>query len=198
MGLVTRSRAVWQLAAALSVVVLVAATACGSSGKSTSEGASSTTQAAPAKPLTSAVYPYSIALPEGWFPTFGQTQWDATTKLSSDSPAFDYYLDGTRQLFIGGAALSGQPSLEQWRDTVTAAAPSSCTNNGSYQQSSLDGESALVWRETCNQGGEALIKLAAIHRSRGYVFGLLSPARLNQDAERHLFDSARQSFHFTA
>jgi hypothetical protein len=193
-------RSAAHLAVAFSVVVLAAATACGSSdsGGGTGQRAASTTRAASTqtKRFASAVYPYRIVLAEGWFAKYGQNAWDATSELSSSSPAFDYYRDGTREIFVGAAALPEQPSLEQWRDTVIAATPASCTNDGSFEQSSLDNERALVWTETCG-GSEALIKLAALHQGDGYVVGLLSPARRNKAAERQLFDSTRRSFHFT-
>jgi len=37
----------------------------------------------------------------------------------------------------------------------------------------------------------------AFHEGHGYVFGLLSPGKTDEDAQRQLFDSTRESFHFT-
>lgn len=189
------------LAVTLSGVVLAAATGCGSSGggAGSPERAGSTSPAATTqtKQFTSVVYPYSVTLSDAWFETYGQTAWDGTSALSGSSPAFDYYRDGTNQVFVGAAALPAQERLERWRDTVVAAAPSSCTHAAAVEQSSLDGERALEWTETCNGGSEALIKLVALHHGHGYLLGLLSPASSKADADRQLFDSTRRSFRFT-
>src|SRR3954452_3644300 len=111
-------------------MALATVTGCGSSGGSGASHRSASANPAAskeAKRFTSTVYPYSIVLAEGWFSNLGQTAWDGTRELSSNSPAFDYYLDGTHQIFVGAAALSEQPSLKQWRARVIAATPSSCT-----------------------------------------------------------------------
>lgn len=186
-------------AAAACLVLVVTATVVGvrhwtSEGDRRNGVPGSVTAAPTARAFVSVVYPYRLVLTDGWFSHFARRTWNSTTLFSNDAPFLDYYRDGTHQVFVGAAKLSARPSLQQWRETVRAATPSQCVSSGPVERSSLDQEPAFLWSESC--GAEAaVIKMAALHHGRGYVFGLLAPT--GAGVNRQLFDAARQGFHFT-
>jgi hypothetical protein len=75
------------------------------------------------------------------------------------------------------------------------AAPASCSESASVEETTLDGEPALVWFATCGDGDA--IKLATLHEGRGYMI-FLDSQTATDDEDRNVFETIRSSFRFSS
>jgi hypothetical protein len=200
---VRRARDSWamprRVTGVLVMVTAVGLAACGgsSNGAASTGSPSAPTTTAAAEQFTSNEYPYRVTLTEDWTTIPAIEKWTPTTELSLFIQSFDRYDDGKgRILHVGAARVPKSTSLQQWRDSIIAATPSSCSNS-SVSQSTLGGEPALVWMGYCSSDGLNTINLAALHGGMGYAFILLSPSQYQQTDDQGIFDGARRTFAFT-
>ena len=92
---------------------------------------------------------------------------------------------------LAAAAASGPSG-----NTPATQATSVCSDSPSAEDMTLGGEPTLAWTATCSDGYR-VIKLAALHGTRGYMVFLPSQAANDDAANRRTFESIRQSLRFT-
>jgi hypothetical protein len=78
---------------------------------------------------------------------------------------------------------------------MVRAAPSVCTQSPSAARTTLGGEPALTWKQSCTDGFD-VIKLAALHGARGYIVFIASKSANTNAADQRIFESIRRSFRF--
>jgi hypothetical protein len=171
-------------------------------------GASSTkTQAATSVPSPSSTKPqaetfvsdrygFSITLPTGSVTRHATVGWDASCLCGLGDPTWDSaVIVGNRTLVVAATAVDSAMDLPRWRARIVALAPDICHESEAATSVTIGGEAALEWTASCSDGYN-VIKLAALHRGRGYVvlFASLTgePLADNQTA----FDSIMSSFEY--
>ena len=87
--------------------------------------------------------------------------------------------------------------LAKWQAAMVRAHLPSCSEPSSVEATTLGGEPALTWTETCDSGTVNSTKVAALHHGRGYMIYMPSDAN-NAAEDRTIFEAMRQSFHFTS
>lgn len=145
---VRRARDSWamprRVTGVLVMVTAVGLAACGgsSNGAASTGSPSAPTTTAAAEQFTSNENPYRVTLTEDWTTIPAIEKWTPTTELSLFIQSFDRFDDGKgRILHVGAARVPKSTSLQQWRDSIIAATPSSCSNS-SVSQSTLGREPA--------------------------------------------------------
>jgi hypothetical protein len=204
-------RRVHQQRAFLLALTGIAAVACGSSANKpaaqatqavptqprTTQAASRTPAAPPSRAFTSRRYGFRVTLTKGWSGHDALVNWNGKKLQGLDSPAFANFTDPATGQSIAAAAarVAAGMGLAEWRAAMIRAAPAICSESPSATKTTLDGEPALAWTNTCSDGYNAN-KIAAAHGTRGYIILLASPAGISHAENRRTFDSIRRSFHF--
>lgn len=191
------------------IPMVLLTTACGSSGSRPSAEAITGQQAAsaavstppasaPPQSFTSQRYGFRVTLTTAWSEQDAQSDWNGTALEGLQSPDFANFTDvATERTFAAASApVAKGTQLAAWRAAVVRAAPDVCTDSKSAQKTTLGGEPALMWTAKCSDGFD-VTKLAARHGTRGYVILLGSAAGNDPAVDRSVFESMRQSFHFT-
>jgi hypothetical protein len=207
---------------ALSAIATVAMmTACGSSGSQASTQAASThpaeTVAAstpasthpagtasaskPASPheFVSTRYGFAVSLPQDWSETDASFAWNGNSLNTPGSPFFANFIDPTSHRFLMGASAKVPKGMQltKWQAAMVRAHLPSCSEPSSVKATTLGGEPALTWTETCDGGTVNSTKVAALHGGRGYMIYMPSDAN-NAAEDRSIFEAMRQSFRFTS
>jgi predicted small lipoprotein YifL len=188
--------------APVAIAVLAAAAACGSSGNpsatpSTQLSGTQTPTSTQAQEFASNRYGFRVTLTKAWSEADATADWDGKELQGIGSPLFaNFYAVGGRVLVAGAAPVPAGTQLAAWRAAMVRAAPSACSDSPSAENMTLGGEPALAWTATCSDGYH-VIKLAALHGTRGYMVFLPSQAANVDAANRRTFESIRQSFRFT-
>jgi RNA polymerase subunit RPABC4/transcription elongation factor Spt4 len=173
----------------------VAVAACSSPAVTTTPSTSA--PAAATKEFTSEWYGFSVTLTEEWSGTDATLDWNGEKLQGLTSPAFARFADAPsgRTLVAAAAPVAAGTELADWRDAMVRAAPASCSESESVEETTLGGEPALVWSATCGDGDA--IKLAALHEGRGYMI-FLDSQTATDDEDRNIFEMIRSSFRFTS
>ena len=198
--------------ALIAIATVAAAAACGSSG---SKPAAQTTQAAPTQATASQAvtttqpapppqkfisqrYDFRVTLTKDWSEHDALVDWNGKKLQGLGSAAFANLTDPAtgRTLVAAAARVANGMRLAEWRAAMVRAAPAVCSESPSVEETTLDGEPALTWTATCSDGYD-VNKLAALHRTRGYMILLAAPAGVNDAENRRIFESIRRSFRFT-
>lgn len=190
---------------ALTALAVVATAACGSSGAQPAPRAAvSTVARAPltttqSREFVSQRYHFGLSLPATWSEQEARMDWDGRMLQGLHSPAFTNVTDPTtnRTLVAAAAPVVAGTRLTDWRAAMVRAAPSVCTESPTAERTTLDGEPALEWTNSCSDGFQAR-KLASVHGELGYIVFLASSTGNDHAADQRVFESARRSFRFTA
>jgi predicted small lipoprotein YifL len=195
----------------IAIATLATTAACGSSGNKppadatraarkqpTATQAVTTTHAAAPQQFISHRYGFRMTLPKHWSGQNALVNWNGKEE-GVGLPDFANFTDTTTGQWVVAAAtrVPNGTSLAQWKAATVRAAPSSCSEPSSAENTTLGGEPALAWTATCSDYGD-INDLAALHARRGYLIFLASPTRRNHAQHRRLFESIRRSFHFTS
>ena len=172
----------------------VAVAACSSAGVTTP---SSSAAPAASKAFTSEWYGFSVNLSDEWSGTDATLDWNGEKLQGLTSPAFARFADAStgRTLVAAAAPVAAGTGLADWRAAMVQAAPASCSESASVEETTLDGEPALVWFATCGDGDA--IKLATLHEGRGYMI-FLDSQTATDDEDRNVFETIRSSFRFSS
>jgi hypothetical protein len=188
--------------------------ACSSSGSNPVSQAASTAQtttaaqstpkpsvatpASASKEFVSKRYGFRVTLTDNWSEQDASVDWDGATLQGTESSEFANFPDQTvnRTLVVAAAPVPKGEKLAQWRAAMHAATPFGCSDPPSVEKTTLGGEPALAWTTVCI-GHANVIKLAALHGNRGYIFFLASDWANDKAADRRTFNSIRESFRFT-
>jgi hypothetical protein len=176
------------LLAVIAIATGIAAAACGSSESTT------TTQS---QTFASQQYGFRVTLTQDWTQREPSMDWDGKELGGRDDPMWANLTEETtdRQLVVA-AAPTGM-TLAAFRAAMQSAlVPLSCSAPSSPAPTTLDGEPALAWTETCTDGCD-LNNLAALHGTDGYIIVMCSLEPSNAAENRRIFESMRRSFRFT-
>jgi len=205
---------------ALSAIATVAVlTACGSSSGSqpaTTQAASTHpsgtvassapastqlagTVAASPQEFVSTRYGFAVSLPQDWSETDASFAWNGKSLNTPGSPFFANFIDPTSHRFLMGASAKVPKGMQlaKWQAAMVRAHLPSCSEPSSVKATTLGGEPALTWTETCDGGTVNSTKVAALHGGRGYMIYMPSDAN-NAAEDRSIFEAMRQSFRFTS
>jgi len=195
------------LLAALIVIPMLAATACGSAADNpagqaahaaATPSANTPTPAPASQTFTSRQYGFRTTLTKDWSETDAIAPWDGKELQGLSSPAFANITDPAtdRTLAVAAARVAKGMKLAAWRAAMLRAAPQVCSESPSAEATTLDSERALVWTARCSDGYD-VHKLAALHGRRGYMLLLASQTANDDAADQRIFDAMRRSFRFT-
>ena len=194
------------------ILASVLATACGSetpqpSGavstsavQATSPRSPTSTEAA-SRAFTSELYGFELVLPSRWQIRAASTEWVTGVLEGSCPPSWDCFSDTTDGRTLAVAAI-GPPrfpkntTLEEWQARIYRSAPDFCEDSDPPSETTLDGERALTWTTACEVEGLKVIKLAALHGTRAYMFLFISPETSSLESDQAAFDSIMSTFHF--
>jgi hypothetical protein len=201
-----RKRAFGAAATAITMIALM--TSCASSGNPSSTQTAPTrpavTQAATAsattpKEFVSTRYGLAVTLPQDWSETDALFAWDGRELQSPGSPFFANVKSptGNRTLMAASAPVPKGMKLADWQAAMVRDHLSSCSEPSSVNATTLGGEPALTWTESCDGGTVNSNKVAALHGGRGYMIYMPSAAA-NDAEDRRIFEGMRQSFRFTS
>ena len=194
---------------ALSAIATVAVmTACGSSGSQPGTQAApthlagtqaSTTTASKPHEFVSTRYGFAVTLPQDWSEVDASFAWDGKGLSTPGSPFFANFTAPTsnRTLMGASATVPKGMQLAKWQAAMVRAHLPSCSEPSSVEATTLGGEPALTWTETCDSGTVNSNKVAALHGGRGYMIYMPSDAA-NDAEDRRIFEGMRQSFRFTS
>src|SRR4051812_17508519 len=156
-------------AAALATLTGCSGTLAADGGKQpTATHAATTARPAAATPpeFISKRYAFRVTLTKDWTGQDASLDWDGKKLQGIDSPAFADFTDPgpDRTLVVAAAPVATGMHLAAWRAAMVRAAPSVCTQSRSAEKTTLGGEPALTWPQTCTDGFD-VIKLATLHGS---------------------------------
>ncbi len=195
-------------AAATAIMTIALMTGCASSGTSPSTQttpkqpaatqAAKTTAATP-KEFVSTRYGLALTLPQDWSETDALFAWDGRELQTPGSPFFFNVTAPTsnRTLMAASAPVPKGMKLAEWQAAMVRAHVSSCSAPSSVRATTLGGEPALTWTESCDGGTVNSTKVAALHGGRGYMIYMPSAAA-NDAEDQRIFEGMRQSFRFTS
>lgn len=139
-------------------------------------------------------YHYEIVLEGRYTMTPAYGQWDGDFPFGS-SGKVDLIVDGRDRKFIVAAKrVSPGMSLSRWAAFIAGVKRESCTGLRRFRNSSLGGERAREFVNSCP--GYDVITLAALHNGRGYIFEYLSPSGFSAAASRRTYEAGRRAFAF--
>ena len=189
-------------ALALIATTAVAAAACGSTAREPAAPPHPTVARAvtttPPQNFTSQRYGFRVTLSKDWAEDDARIAWNGKKLQGLGSAAFANFTDAAtdRTLVAGAARVAKGTRLARWRTAMVRATSPFCTESSSVRHTTFGGEPAVAWTAACSDGYH-VIKLAALHATRGYIIFLAS-ATANDDAkDRRAFESIRKSFRFT-
>jgi len=180
------------------ILVSVLATACGS--ETPQPGSPTSTEAVPVA-FTSELYDFELVLPSRWAIRAASTAWVSGVLEGSCPPSWDCLFDTkpkSRTLAVAAIGVPMNTMLEEWQARMHRSAPSNCKDSDPPSETTLDGERALTWTTACVSEGLKVIKLAALHGMRAYMFLFVSPKTSSLESEQAVFDSIMSTFQFAA
>jgi len=191
------------------ILASVIATACGSetpqpSGavstpavQATSPRSPTSTEAA-SRAFTSELYGFELVLPSRWQIRAASTAWVSGVLEGRCPSSWDCFSDTTdgRTLAVAAIGVPKNTTLEEWQAGIHRSAPSFCKDSDPPSETTLDGERALTWTTACVSEGLKVIKLAALHGTRAYMFLFASPTTSSLESDQAAFDSIMSTFHF--
>jgi hypothetical protein len=195
-------------AAATAITTIALMTSCASSGNSprtqTTPKQPAATQAAKTtattpKEFVSTRYGLALTLPQDWSAVDATFAWDGKELQTPGSPFFFNVSnsESQRTLMAASATVPKGMKLADWQAAMVRAHLSSCSQPTSVQATTLGGEPALTWTESCDGGTVNSNKIAALHDGRGYMIYMPSAAA-NDAEDQRIFEGMRQSFRFTS
>jgi hypothetical protein len=186
-------------ALALLTMTTIAVAGCGSSADRSAGQPHAVTApaAAPPQTFTSGRYGFRVTLTKDWTGDDARVDWKGRKLQGLGSPAFANLTDAAarRTLVVAAAPVANGTALATWRAAMVRAAPADCADSPSAEQTTLGGGPALAWTAHCADGFR-VHKLATIHRTRGYMMLLASPAAQSDADDRRVFESIRRSLRF--
>jgi hypothetical protein len=152
--------------------------------------------ATPKKVFTSKRYGYSVVLPKTWSMQQTRGKWLVGAQPLQGGPGVDAFWTQTSAKVLVGAArpVAAGTTLEAWTEQVASLTPEACETSSSLQ-SALGGEPAQRWEIHCSDNAR-VIKVAALHGGRGYLFALVSDIH-SKRADRAFFAGFLRTFKFT-
>jgi hypothetical protein len=164
----------------------------------TTQALTTTRRPPPSHRFTSQRYSFRVTLPADWSEDDALVAWNGSKLQGLGSAAFANFTDpATGRTLVAAAARAAKGTrLDEWRAAMVRAAPPISTESSSARQTTLGGEPALAWTATASDGYH-VHKLAALHRTRGYMLFLASPTADDDAENRSIFESIRRSFRFT-
>ena len=191
------------------ILASVLATACGSetpqpSGAVSTPAAQATIPRSPtsmeaaSRAFTSELYGFKLVLPSRWQIRAALTEWVSGVLEGGCAPAWDCFEDTTdgRDLAVAAIDVPENTTLEEWQARIHRSAPAYCEDSDPPSETTLDGERALTWTTACEVEGLKVIKLAALHGTRAYMFLFISPETSSLESDQAAFDSIMSTFHF--
>jgi hypothetical protein len=188
----------FRLTCSAMILASVLATACGSETPQT--GSPPSTEAVPLA-FTSELYGFELVVPSRWQVRAASTAWVSGVLEGSCPPAWDCLFDTkpkSRTMAVAAIGVPKNTTLEEWQAEMHRSAPANCEDSDPPSETTLDGERALTWTTACVSEGLKVIKLAALHGKRAYMFLFVSPKTSSLESDQAAFDSIMSTFHFAA
>lgn len=178
------------------ILASVLATACGSE---TPQPGNPTSTEAVSIAFTSELYGFELVLPSRWQITPASTAWVSGVLEGRCPLDWDCFFDTkpkSRTLAVAAIGVPENTTLEEWQARMHRSAPANCKDSDPPSETTLDGERALTWTTACVSEGQKVIKLAALHGTRAYMFLFVSPMTSSLESDQAAFDSIMSTFHF--
>src|SRR5918995_1774574 len=180
------------------ILASVLATACGSetpqpSGADSTpavQATSPTSTEAASRAFTSELYGFELVLPSRWQIRAASAAWVSGVlegRCPSDWDCFEDTTDG-RTLAVAAIGVPENTTLEEWQAGIHRSAPAYCKDSDPPSETTLEGERALTWTTACVSEGLKVIKLAALHGTRAYMFLFASPTTISLESDQAAFD----------
>jgi hypothetical protein len=152
--------------------------------------------ATPKKVFTSTRYGYSLVLPKTWSMQQTRGKWSVGAQPLQGGPGVDAFWTQTSNKVLVGAArpVAAGTTFDAWAEQVASLTPEACATS-SPLPSNLGGEPAERWEIRCSDNAH-VIKVAALHGGRGYLFALVSDIH-SKRADRAFFAGFLRTFKFT-
>ena len=149
--------------------------------------------------FSSSRYGFDVALPSSWQTRPASAAWTSGELGESYPEDWDYFSDTTqgRTLAVAAMDVPQDTTLAAWQARMRAGAPAVVTDSDSSSETTIDGQRALKWTAVAASEGVNVIKLAALHGTRGYMLLLVSPKSTGLDADEAVFDAIMDTFRFT-
>jgi hypothetical protein len=187
------------------ILASVLATACGSetpqpSGAATIPRSPTSTEAV-SRAFTSELYGFELVLPSRWQIRAASTAWVSGVLEGRCPSAWDCFFDTkpkSRTLAVAAIGVPQNTTLEEWQAGIHRSAPAGVEDSDPPSETTLDGERALTWTAVSVSEGLKVIKLAALHGTRAYMFLFVSPTISSLESDQTAFDSIMSTFHFAA
>jgi len=179
------------------ILASVLATACGSE---TPQPRSPTSTEAVPRAFTSELYGFELVLPSRWQIRAASTAWVTGVLEGSCPSAWDCFSDTTdgRTLAVAAIGVPKNTTLEEWQAGIHRTRPTHVEDSDPPSETTLDGERALTWTAVSEIERVKVIKLAALHGTRAYMFLFVSPMTSSLESDQAAFDSIMSTFHFAA
>ena len=180
------------------ILASVLATACGSE---TPQPRSPTSTEAVPRAFTSELYGFELVLPSRWQIRAASTAWVSGVLEGRCPPDWDCFFDTkpkSRTLAVAAIGVPKNTTLEEWQAGIHRTRPTHVEDSDPPSETTLDGERTLTWTTACVSEGQKVIKLAALHGTRAYMFLFVSPMTSSLESDQAAFDSIMSTFHFAA
>jgi hypothetical protein len=112
---------------------------------------------------------------------------------------WDCFSDTTegRTLAVAAIDVPQDTTLAAWQARIRAGAPPIVKDSDPPSETTLDGQRVLTWTAVAASEGLNVIKLVALHGTRGYMLLFVSPMSTGPDADEAAFDAIMDTFRFT-
>jgi hypothetical protein len=144
-------------------------------------------------------YGYEIVLRGRYWIVPAQRQWDGSFPFGASGQVDvigDYTQD--RKFVVAAKPVPPGMSLSRWEAFVVRVQRSFCHGLRNFRASSLGGEPAREFVNSCPAFPEyEVITLAALHKGRGYLLNYLSLPSFSAASERRIYEAGRRAFQFT-
>jgi hypothetical protein len=141
-------------------------------------------------------YGYEIVLRGRYYIVPAQRQWDGSFPFGASGQVDligDYTLD--RKFIVAAKPVPSGMSLSRWEAFVVRLQRSFCHGLRNFRASSLGGEPAREFVNSCPASPEyKVITLAALHKGRGYLLNYVSVPKYS---DRRMYEAGRRAFRFT-
>ena len=177
------------------LAIVASATVCGAASSRPSQTTSALSESTR---YISKRYGYEIVLRGRYWIVPAQRQWDGQFPFGASGQVDligDYTQD--RKFVIAAKPVPPGMSLSRWEAFVVRLQRSFCHGLRSFRASSLGGEPAREFVNSCPASPEyEVITLAALHKGRGYLLNYLSPPSSNAVSDRRKYEAGRRALRF--
>jgi hypothetical protein len=181
-----------------SVMVLTSAILAACSGAPIPTGSSAAATPTAGLQAFTSLYGYQVLLPPRWRVRPATTiGFSGTMEGGCANTGWDCFEGPDRRnLNVAATDVAATTALQDWKVQLDATTPPFCTDSGTPEATTLDGEAAIAWTAVCMDEGLDVINVATIHEARGYFLFMTSSTINGLASDRETLDSILATFRF--